>query len=319
VIRGLPPDPKGTRSARPPLERLVFRRQFYGQLVRIARRRAGRPRRGAFVALMGGLGDLVNAFPSLEALAARHEIEMGTGSAPYRTLVEANPFVRAVYAPFVYKPTRPRHRVTIRRVLGWFYERVILLDSADARWWAHGQHLLARYAEACGVAPPGSGRVYLRHADREAAVAHLDRLGVRDYVYVVQLVRGRRPFRSWPLAHYHALYTLLRRRTHLPIVVDTTGSDEAALPDFCVPLGRLGILPACAAVARARLFVGPDTGLTHVAAALGTPTVAIHLGFPADTCAARGHTVEVVAPREPFGDPALTTPAEVLAAIERQL
>lgn len=311
--------PKGTRSRRPPLERLIFRRQFYGQLVRIAVRRARGPRRGCFVSLMGGVGDLVNAFPSIEALAARHEVDMGTGGPPSRSLVEASPFVRTVYAPFVYAPTRRRHRAIITRVLERFYERVILLDNADARWWTRGKHLSEAFADACGVAAPGRGRIYLTEAHRREADAHLQRLGVRDFVYVVQLVRSRRPFRSWPLAHYHAVYAWLRTRTALPIVVDTTGSDETALPDYCVPLGRLGILPACAAVGRARLFVGPDSGLTHVAGALGTPTVAIHVGFPAGACAALGEHVEVVAQHEPFADPELTTPAAVVAAIDRRL
>lgn len=268
---------------------------------------------------MGGIGDLVSAFPSIETLAAHHEVDMGTGAPPYRTMVEANPHVRHIYAPFVYKPARRAHRALIERVLGRFYDRVILLDNGDARWWTRGKHLATLYADACGVAPPAQGRVYLTDAHRREAAAHLERLGVRDFVYAVQLVRGRRSFRSWPLAHHHALYALLRKRMDLPIVVDTTGSDETALPDFCLPLGRLGIMPACAVLERARLFVGPDSGLTHVAGALGTPTAAIHLGFPPETCAALGRRVEVVAQPEPFANPALTTPAEVLLAIERLL
>lgn len=311
--------PKGTRSTRPPLERLIFRRQFYLQLLRIRLRRRRGPRRGIFVALMGGLGDLVNAFPSIEALAASSEIDMGTGAPPYLTMVEANPHVRAVYAPFIYKPARRAHRAIIERVLGGVYERVILLDSSDAKWWTRGRHLIQTYAEACGVPAESKGRVYLTDAHRRDAAAHLDRLGVRDFIYVVQLQRKSRPFRSWPLTHYHELYARMRQKTTLPIVVDTTGSDETALPDFCVPIGRLGIMPACAAIERAHLFVGPDSGLTHVAGALGTPTVTIHLGFPAASCAALGERVHVVTQREPFDDPAAITPAKVLAAIEQCL
>ena len=309
--------PKGTRSARPPLERLIFRRQFYLQLARILMRRGWRGRRDVFVAMMGGIGDLVNAFPSIERLAERHDLDMGTGGPPYQTIVAANPHVRDVYAPFIYKPARRAHRVLIERALGRVYERVIILNSGDAQWWTRGKHLITQYAEACGVGPASRGRVYLREEHRQAAAAHLDRLGVRDFVYAIQLVRDSRPFRSWPLAHYHALWDLLHKRTSLPIVVDTIGSDDTALPDFCRPLGRLGIMPACAMIERARLFVGPDSGLTHVAGALGTPTVSIHLGFPAESCAALGENVTVVAQREPFDDPALTTPAEVIAAIER--
>lgn len=310
------PGPKGTRSVRPPLERLLFRRRFYLQLARIALARARQPRGGVFVSLMGGIGDLVNAFPSIDALAADAALDMGTGAAPYRTVVEADPHVRSIWSPFVYKPARRAHRALIARVLGRFYERVVLLDNDDARWWTRGRHLTALYADACGVPAPAHGSIHLGEAHRAEAAAHLARLGVGDFIYVVQLVRARRAFRSWPLAHYHALYELLRARIELPIVVDTTGSDDTSLPAFCRPLGRLGILPACALAGRARLFIGPDSGLTHVAGVLGTPTVAIHLGFPPETCAARGPRVEVVAQAEPFADPALTTPAEVLLAID---
>jgi ADP-heptose:LPS heptosyltransferase len=319
VSDGAAAGPKGTRSARPRLERLLFRRRFYLQLVRIALARAAGPRTGAFVSLMGGIGDLVNALPSIDALAAREAVEVGTGAAPYRTFVEADPHVQAIWAPFVYKPARRAHRALITRVLRRFYARVVLLDNDDARWWTRGVHLLERYARACGVPPPSEGRVHLTDAHRREAAAHLERLGLRDFIYVTQLVRGRRAFRSWPLAHYHALYELLRERTDLPVVVDATGSDETALPAFCRPLGRLGIMPACALLERARLFIGPDSGLTHVAGALGTPTVAIHLGFPPETCAARGPRVEVVTQPEPFADPALTTPAEVVRAVARLL
>ena len=319
VVETLPRRPPGTRSARPPLERLTFRRQFYPQIARILARRALRGRRGVFVALMGGIGDLVNAFPTIEALARDSEVDVGTGGPPYRTFVEADPHVRSVYAPFIYKPARRAHRTLIRRALGCVYAGVFVLDSDDPRWWARGKHLIATYAEACGVSPARHGRVYLTDAHRRTAAAHLDALGVDEFIYVVQLVRGRRPFRSWPLAHYHALYAELRKRTSLPIVVDTTGSDETAVPDFCIPLGRLAIMPACAAVERARLYIGPDSGLTHVAGALGTPTVAIHLGFPAESCAALGDRVALVTQREPFADPSLTTPADVIATAERML
>jgi hypothetical protein len=96
-------------------------------------------------------------------------------------------------------------------------------------------------------------------------------------------------------------------------------TDETALLDVRVSLGRVGIRPAGAAVGRARLFVGRDSGRTAVDGALGTPTVAIHVGFPAQACAALGDHAEVVAQHEPFADPELATPAAVFAAIARRL
>jgi ADP-heptose:LPS heptosyltransferase len=79
------------------------------------------------------------------------------------------------------------------------------------------------------------------------------------------------------------------------------------------------VLTAAAVIARARLFVGSDSGLTHVAAALGTPTAAIHLGYPPETCVALGDRVAVVRQRRPFDDPAATSPEEVLAVVESLL
>ena len=55
------------------------------------------------------------------------------------------------------------------------------------------------------------------------------------------MVRNRLPFRSWPLGHYHALLRLVHERFALPLVVDTVGSDAAALPDFCLDAGRLDV------------------------------------------------------------------------------
>ena len=300
------------------LRRFLARRRFYLLLPGIVLERLrARRRDGVFVSLMGGVGDLVNAFPALEALSAGSPVDLGTGGGPYRALAAADPHLRTVYAPFVYKPIRRGHRRTIERVLSSVYERVVLLDEPDSAWRTRGRHISAVYAARCGVPAPGRGRVYLPEASRRAAARYLERIGVTEFIYVVQSVRRRRPFRSWPLAHYHALFALLRERSSLPILVDTVGSDERAVPDACVRLEPLDILTAAAVIERARLYIGPDTGPTHIAAALGVPTVAIHLGYAPEVCAALGDNVALVRQHRPLDDPALTSPDDVLAAMER--
>jgi hypothetical protein len=299
------------------LRRFLARRCFYLRLPGIVldRLRTGR-RDGVFVSLMGGVGDLVNAFPALEALSARSPVDLGTGGGPYRALASANPHLRRVYAPFMYKPIRRRHRGTIERVLSRVYERVVLLDEPDSAWRTREHHISAVYAARCGAPAPGRGRVYLPDASRRAAARYLEQIGVTEFVYVVQSVRRQRPFRSWPLVHYQTLLTLLRERSSLPILVDTVGSDETAVPDSCVRLESLDILTAAAVIERARLYIGPDTGPTHVAAALGVPTIAIHLGHAPEICGALGDNVALVRQRHPLDDPALTSPDEVLDAVE---
>jgi ADP-heptose:LPS heptosyltransferase len=62
--------------------------------------------------------------------------------------------------------------------------------------------------------------------------------------------------------------------------------------------------------------VGSDSGLTHAAGALGSPTVAIHLGYPPETGAALGDRVAIVRQRHPFDEPAATSPEKVLPTVE---
>jgi len=308
------------RARRRGLRHVLYRRLFLPRLLHIVRDRVrDTDRRDAvFVSLMGGVGDLVNAFPSIDRLAETHAVDLGTGHDPYRGLARANPHVRRVYAPFVYKPIRRAHRRLIERVLAPFYTRVVLLDEPDSAWQTRGRHMSAVYAERCGCPPPPRGAVYLSHDARERADARLADLGVKkEYVYVVQLVRDSRPLRSWPLVHYHTLCARLHERSGLPVLVHTQGSDDTAVPSFCRPLHAVDIMTAAALIERARLYIGPDTGPTHIAAALGVPTVAIHLGHAPEISGALGETVMLVRQRRPGDDPALTSPDAVWDAVER--
>jgi ADP-heptose:LPS heptosyltransferase len=300
------------------VRRALFRRLFLPRLVAIVRDRLrdAERREAVFVSLMGGVGDLVNAFPTIERLATEHAVDMATGRDPYRALVAEHPRVRRVYSPFVYKPIRRAHRRLIERVLRPFYARVVLLDEPDSAWRTRGRHMSAVYAERSGCPPPTRGTVYLSPAGRDRAAALLRQLGVDEYVYVVQLVRRSRPERSWPLAHYHALCAGLRERSGLPVLVHTHSSDETAVADGCRPLEWLDIHTVGALIERARLYVGPDTGPTHIAAALGVPTVSIHLGYPPEVCGALGDNVALVPQRSPSDDPALITPDAVLDAVD---
>jgi ADP-heptose:LPS heptosyltransferase len=303
------------------LARFLHRRQFYRVLPRIvldglrARDRRGR----VFVALIGGIGDLVNLFPTLERLGAQARVDLGTGPGACAALARRHPRLHRVYTPFVYKPIRRGHRRLIERALGPWYERVILLDEADGAWRSRRAHMSRVYAERCGCPPPPRGAVYLSAEDRAAAETWLRVRGLKDFVFVAQLIRRDRTFRSWPLAHYHRLVAALRDHHGLPVVVHTVGSDETATPAGAIPLDEGDILTALATLERARLYVGPDTGLTHAAAALGVPTVSVHLGYPAEVCRALGDNVRVVTQTQPYDDPARTTPAEVLAAVDAAL
>jgi hypothetical protein len=312
-----PPRPRGLRRRRSPWRRLVFRRLFYPQLARIvAGRLLARDRdRRVFVSMMGGVGDLVLLGPTLEHLAERYAIDFGAAGEPYLGLVRSSPFVSRIFSPFIYHPKRPAHRRLIERLLGPFYARVALLEFADDDYWKAGVHVSRLFAERCGCPPPDHGRVDLADRHRAVADAYLRSARFADFVFVAQVIRDRQPFRSWPLEHHRALYRRLRTELGATVVACTAGSDHVELPPDVVRLPPMELLAVAAVIERARLYVGPDGGLTHIAAAVGTPTVAIHLGYPPEVCGALGENVTLVRQSRPFADPAATTPDEVFRAI----
>lgn len=102
-------------------------------------------------------------------------------------------------------------------------------------------------------------------------------------------------------------------------VLDASGAGDAVrtegarttsvIPPF------VSVADAASLVAGARIVVGLDTGFTHLAGALGRPTVGIFCDFDATQCAVSGD-----GPCESFGGVGVVPPvADVTAAIERML
>jgi heptosyltransferase-3 len=91
----------------------------------------------------------------------------------------------------------------------------------------------------------------------------------------------------------------------------------AALPDAIDLAGRLSLAEAAACLGRLRLFIGNDSGLMHLAAAAGAPTLGLFGPSPADEYAPSGRRAGfVVAPGLAGAAPmaALTVEAAVAAA-----
>ncbi len=95
---------------------------------------------------------------------------------------------------------------------------------------------------------------------------------------------GGRAEKRWPLEHFLALARLLRRRGYYLVLLG--GLEEkalgsalwSALGEGTVNLvGMLNVAESAAVLQRCRLLVSNDSGIMHVATAVGTPVVAIFL------------------------------------------
>jgi heptosyltransferase-3 len=105
----------------------------------------------------------------------------------------------------------------------------------------------------------------------------------------------------WPLQRWWHLIQWLMGDCGVPVLLSLGPADEVVLP-LAASAERAGAhlisdvsLPRLAAlISRCRLFVGNDSGVTHLAAALGVPTIAIFGPTSPDVWAPRGKNVQVI-------------------------
>ena len=117
--------------------------------------------------------------------------------------------------------------------------------------------------------------------DEAAANAMLDALSGSDYAVLHPYPKFR--YKMWTRAGWSALARALQSRG---VCVVFTGGPDAAEREYVGAIaaeapgaldltGRLSLGGVAYVVSGAKAFVGPDTAITHAAAALGVPTVAL--------------------------------------------
>jgi ADP-heptose:LPS heptosyltransferase len=116
--------------------------------------------------------------------------------------------------------------------------------------------------------------------------------------------------KAWPPERFAALFNALRADAlpgAVPVVFAGPGEAErdmaapllAALPDAIDLVGRLTLPEVSACLARCTLFVGNDSGLMHLAAAAGAPTLGLFGPTPAREYAPAGPRAAAVLSRSP--------------------
>lgn len=133
-----------------------------------------------------------------------------------------------------------------------------------------GDHKLAQLARCVGASAPLSPLVHLDPAAHAAAAPF-------GAPMLVLGPGGKFPGKRWPAARF---VELAERLGAAPLVLGGPGEEalcaEVARASGGRSLcGELDLLGAAALLSRARLFVGNDSGLMHLAAAMGAPTLGL--------------------------------------------
>ncbi len=141
---------------------------------------------------------------------------------------------------------------------------------------------IAQLAAVLGVEPPPAPVVWTAPEDERRVAALLP----PDRPIVVLGPTANWSRKIWPPARFAAVFRALAEGPlpgAVPVVLGGAGPEERALAApvlACLPgaidlCGMLSLAEAAACLRRARLFVGNDSGLMHLAAAAGTATIGL--------------------------------------------
>jgi heptosyltransferase III len=190
------------------------------------------------------------------------------------TLAGDRPTLLALLAaPYRLGPIDPRKRWRRRLLDAWF--------EIDLR----GTHSVLRHlqlADLLGIERHYQVILAFTDADRSAAKQLLQSL-VCDSGYAVLHPTPMFAYKAWTRAGWIALARWLRQRGLGVVLTGAEGAAErtetaaiaAAAAGTIDAAGRLGLGAVAALLAGAKVYAGPDTVVTHMAAALGIPTVAL--------------------------------------------
>jgi len=249
------------------------------------------------VVTLSNIGDMVMTTPVLETLTARYPdspIDI-VGDARSSDLLRAAPYVRTI----LHRDKRGGLAAQWRLLRALRTERYALavdlrtpvipfLVRAARRLIKRGaggqmQHAVDEHhavlTPLVGSTPAPYCRLYLESAAMTAAADLLAGLPGRDWLAIAPGANwaGKR----WPADAYRELVDTLAGDFDAVIVLggpeDRTAASvlhgaHSALLDFC---GRTTLPVTAALLARARAFVGNDSGLGHMAAALGIATLTV--------------------------------------------
>ena len=206
--------------------------------------------------------------------------------------------------------------------LGWILRTRRRAAMRSLGWRGAGvgaRHKTAQLASMLGLDPPPMPVAWIAPEDRARANAALP--GGRPVIALGPTANW--PPKMWPAERFAAVFHALAAKALpgvVPAVLGGPGDAERAmaapllalLPEAIDLVGTLSLPEAAACLDRAALFVGNDSGLMHLAAATGTPTIGLFGPTPAAEYAPVGRRATAVVAAD--GRMGGVTVAAVLAA-----
>ena len=261
-----------------------------------------------FVGLIGGVGDLISAAPSIAALKRKYpdaKISFGVGGDIFFNTIKNDPNVDHFETPFFYDVWKKRARRKTYRKKYREHDLVFLLDNGTRDWWKPKKHLLDIYAEKCGVnLKERRPVIYLNDSDFEEAQKKLNELGISNnekFLVLSPETRSKKKMKEWPYDRFLSLIQKIRQNHDFKIIT-LVSKENPYNYDGTIPLKGYPLGPSAAMISRSNFYLGLDNGLTHIASCFDVKILSIHIGYPVECAGPLSPFAKVVAHR-PFEPP----------------
>lgn len=293
-----------------------------------------------YVGLIGGLGDLVLAAPAVEALKNKYpnsHLCFGIGKESYYDIVKRDPNIDSFDdSLFYYPPTKNIRKLLIKKIAllkrKFKYDLTIFLDNAENKELDKGNHIIDNFAQLCEVTLSlRRPIVYLGAEDDFAADTILANAGIaidEPFITISPETRFAKASKEWPEEKFCELVLRIKNKQRIKILTFVSPSSQKKYQGTIVVNNAPTMKSVAAVIKRSLLFIGCDSGLTHIASAFDVNMVSIHMGYPFEMCGPLSPKAVIVSSppflpagkrKGPFVDPNPITVEQVFNEVDKLL
>jgi heptosyltransferase II len=294
-----------------------------------------------FFASCGGIGDLVCnmvVVDEMKSLNPNSKIIFGIQNKALKQIIELNPNIDEIVPyPYLGNGTLKSFKEEELKLKS-KYDQVILFDIASKgkikwirkikRWlqkkgWdTDKRHMLQRHADSAGIKLENKKtKFYYDQNDENIANEFLKKNGVSENDFVVMIshtVTGARFLRNWPIEKFEQLVSRITKNFCCKVIVTGTKDDSMINVDSVVYALGFPLRPTACLIKRSNLFIGMDSGLTHIAGCFKCEIVSIHSGYPIYETGCLSDSVTFVY-KGPFKKPEIISVDEVYKAVSDRI
>jgi len=169
--------------------------------------------------------------------------------------------------------------------------------------WQKGEHMIDHFAEFCGVTLSKRRTiVYLNHQDISQSEEILKRVGIEEgepFIVIAPNTGGKRSRKEWPYDNFVELIKRIKNKFKIKILIIAPPDLIKDYPDTVIIKDAQTIRTSAAIIKKASLYIGCDSGLTHIASAFDTPIISIHIGYSTELYGALSPNVTFIS-NKPF-------------------